>query len=252
MRESLHAALIDWARQAGDLLDWAEPWETILEWDLPYAKWFQGGKLNRHMIARDIDQVISVAGVKVDDQPSARFLAIPASGIGPDHPESGEKLSLVVAVYRAKDFADAKAISARVLAHQGAGHSIGIHTADDARAMELGRDMPTCRVIVNQAHCFATGGSFDNGLAEFEAQGIETQAGGGGGRRQLREQSAGCGTRGTGAENNYVPGFGRFSGVWFFHHSITERTSPIKRSDSSLRGRISTISAIAIPLSSSN
>jgi sulfoacetaldehyde dehydrogenase len=125
---------------------------------------FQDGKLNRHMIARDIDQVISVAGIDVKDRASARFLAIPASGIGPDHPESGEKLSLVVAVYRAKDFADAKAISARVLAHQGAGHSIGIHTADDARAMELGRDMPTCRVIVNQAHCFATGGSFDNGM----------------------------------------------------------------------------------------
>jgi len=28
----------------------------------------------------------------------------------------------------------------------------------------LGQSMPTCRVIVNQAHCFATGGSFDNGM----------------------------------------------------------------------------------------
>jgi sulfoacetaldehyde dehydrogenase len=28
----------------------------------------------------------------------------------------------------------------------------------------LGLRLPTCRVIVNQAHCFATGGSFDNGL----------------------------------------------------------------------------------------
>jgi sulfoacetaldehyde dehydrogenase len=125
---------------------------------------FQDGKLNRQMIARDIEQVISVAGIEVEDSSSARFLAIPASGIGPDHPESGEKLSLVVAVYRASDFADAKAISTRVLAHQGAGHSIGIHTGDDTRAMEIGRDMPTCRVIVNQAHCFATGGSFDNGM----------------------------------------------------------------------------------------
>jgi len=26
------------------------------------------------------------------------------------------------------------------------------------------REMPTCRVIVNQAHCFATGGAFNNGL----------------------------------------------------------------------------------------
>ena len=67
-------------------------------------------------------------------------------------------------VYRARDYEDAKDIAARVLAHQGAGHSIGIHTSMDARAVELGHTMPTCRVIVNQAHCFATGGSFDNGM----------------------------------------------------------------------------------------
>jgi len=35
-----------WAREAADLLDWAEDWHTILEWDLPFAKWFVGGKLN--------------------------------------------------------------------------------------------------------------------------------------------------------------------------------------------------------------
>ncbi|MDQ4069309.1 MAG: acetate--CoA ligase [Actinomycetota bacterium] len=35
-----------WARQAAELLDWDEDWHTILEWDLPFAKWFVGGKLN--------------------------------------------------------------------------------------------------------------------------------------------------------------------------------------------------------------
>ncbi|HEX4776144.1 MAG TPA: acetate--CoA ligase, partial [Acidimicrobiia bacterium] len=35
-----------WARQAADLLDWYEEWDTILEWDVPFAKWFVGGKLN--------------------------------------------------------------------------------------------------------------------------------------------------------------------------------------------------------------
>jgi acetyl-CoA synthetase len=35
-----------WARQATELVDWSEPWHTILEWDLPFAKWFVGGKLN--------------------------------------------------------------------------------------------------------------------------------------------------------------------------------------------------------------
>ena len=47
-----------WARQAAELLDWDTPWHTICQWDLPYAKWFEGGKLNvsfncldRHVLA---------------------------------------------------------------------------------------------------------------------------------------------------------------------------------------------------------
>ncbi|MBV0892646.1 aldehyde dehydrogenase family protein [Paracoccus sp. Z118] len=125
---------------------------------------FQDGGLNRSMIARDIGQVISEAGLIVPDQDDARFLMIPGEGIGPDHPESGEKLSLVITVYRARDYDDAADIAARLLRHQGAGHSVGIHTARDDRAIALGLALPTCRVIVNQPHCFATGGSFENGL----------------------------------------------------------------------------------------
>jgi acetyl-CoA synthetase len=34
-----------WEEQARTL-DWAEPWSKPLEWNLPYAKWFVGGKLN--------------------------------------------------------------------------------------------------------------------------------------------------------------------------------------------------------------
>ncbi len=52
-----------WARQALEL-DWAKEWDTILEWDLPFAKWFVGGKLNvsyncldRHVDAGHGDQV---------------------------------------------------------------------------------------------------------------------------------------------------------------------------------------------------
>jgi acetyl-CoA synthetase len=53
-----------WARQAADLLDWDEEWHTILDWNLPFAKWFVGGKLNasyncldRHVAAGHGDQV---------------------------------------------------------------------------------------------------------------------------------------------------------------------------------------------------
>jgi len=53
-----------WARQAAELLDWSDDWHTVLEWDLPFAKWFVGGKLNaayncldRHVEAGHGDQV---------------------------------------------------------------------------------------------------------------------------------------------------------------------------------------------------
>ena len=35
-----------WAQVATDTLDWFEPWHTVCDWELPFAKWFDGGKLN--------------------------------------------------------------------------------------------------------------------------------------------------------------------------------------------------------------
>jgi sulfoacetaldehyde dehydrogenase len=137
---------------------------TGAEADTLKASLFGGGHLNRHLLAQDIDKVIARTGVQVTDAETAKFLVIDGAGIGPEYPESGEKLSLVATLYRARDFEHAKAITARILDHEGAGHSVGIHTADDGRARALGLDLPTSRVIVNQAHCFATGGSFDNGM----------------------------------------------------------------------------------------
>jgi sulfoacetaldehyde dehydrogenase len=94
----------------------------------------------------------------------ARFLIVAETGVGGGHPFSGEKLSPVLAFYRVPDFAAATALAKALLDYQGAGHSVGLHTRDDQRALELGLSLPVCRVIVNQAHCFATGGSFDNAL----------------------------------------------------------------------------------------
>jgi sulfoacetaldehyde dehydrogenase len=50
----------------------------------------------------------------------------------PGLPFSGEKLSPVLTVYRARDFDHACAIVADIYAFQGAGHSVSIHSADDA------------------------------------------------------------------------------------------------------------------------
>ena len=121
--------------------------------------------------------MIDVAEVEVSDPANAKFLLIEGEGIGSNYPESGEKLSLVTTYYRAKDFAHAKELAVNILNYQGAGHSIGIHTSNDDRAVSLGRELPTCRVIVNQAHCFATGGSFDNGMPFSLSMGCGTWGG---------------------------------------------------------------------------
>ncbi len=127
------------------------------------ALW-RGSKLNPELMARDIAVMLGAFGLDGSVAPGTRFLAVPANGVGPGHPLSGEKLSLVLALYRAADFAAAKTLAGRLLDHQGAGHSVGLHSTIVGRAVELGLGLPTCRVIVNQAHCFATGGSFENGM----------------------------------------------------------------------------------------
>ncbi|MEL6477002.1 MAG: aldehyde dehydrogenase family protein [Pseudomonadota bacterium] len=128
------------------------------------ARLWPGGKLNRQVIARDAAEVIDALGLTGQVPADTSFLLVETAGIGPEHPLSGEKLSRVAALYRVTDFDAAVETARRILNHQGAGHSIGLHSARDDRAVALGQTLPTCRVIVNQAHCFATGGAFDNGM----------------------------------------------------------------------------------------
>jgi sulfoacetaldehyde dehydrogenase len=122
------------------------------------------GHLNRNMLAQDIVAVLRILGMADTAPDGTKFLVAPATGIGPEHPVSGEKMALFLALYRASDFADAKAKARAIHDYQGRGHSLGLHSQNDQRAHELAMDMQACRIIVNQAHCFATGGSFDNGL----------------------------------------------------------------------------------------
>ena len=93
-----------------------------------------------------------------------RALMVAEDGVGPEHPYSGEKLSPVLTLYAAADFDAAAATVERIYGHQGAGHSVGLHSAKAERALHLGLHLPVSRVIVDQAHAIATGGSFDNGL----------------------------------------------------------------------------------------
>ncbi|HEU0231329.1 MAG TPA: aldehyde dehydrogenase family protein [Burkholderiaceae bacterium] len=130
--------------------------------DIERRLWIDG-KLNRDVIARDAVVVADKLGLGADAR-GAAFFMVEEAGIGPDHPLSGEKLSLVLTVYRARDFSDACRIVREILGFEGRGHSCGIHTGNPEHAARLAETTDVVRVLVNQAHTMGNGGSFDNGL----------------------------------------------------------------------------------------
>lgn len=122
-----------------------------------------GGKLNRHIIARDANILADAMKLR-EGARTAKFFMVEEAAVGGKHTLADEKLCLVLTVYRAKDFDEAKRIVAAVLDVTGKGHSVGIHTKDMARARELAEATDVVRVLVNQAHTFGNGGGFDNAL----------------------------------------------------------------------------------------
>ena len=137
---------------------------------------WQNGKLNRHLIAKDADVFAKNVGLGAGCE-SAKFFMIEESGIGDDFPFSDEKLALVLTVYRASDFSQAKAKLHEMLNYKGRGHSCGIHTSELAHATELAEDLEVVRVLVNQAHTFGNGGGFNTGLPFTLSMGCGTWGG---------------------------------------------------------------------------
>jgi sulfoacetaldehyde dehydrogenase len=125
---------------------------------------FVDGKLSAKITAQSPRRIAEIAGFDDPAAHEARFFLVEETRVGDDAPLSGEKLSVVLTIYRAPNFDEAVARVNEILAYAGAGHSCGIHTRDEAHADALARDARVVRVLVNQAHCFNNGGSFDNGL----------------------------------------------------------------------------------------
>jgi sulfoacetaldehyde dehydrogenase len=134
------------------------------------------GHLNRHVLAKDPDVFADVCGLP-EAAKKAKFFLVEDDGAGPDHPLSGEKLSLALTIYRAADIEAAMTHVQNVLDYQGMGHSVGIHTKDADNAALLAERLNVVRVLVNQAHTFGNGGSFDNGLGFTLTMGCGTWAG---------------------------------------------------------------------------
>ena len=135
------------------------------------------GHLNRHVIAKDPDVFAETCGLSEAAKGAKFFLIEDDKRVGKESPFSDEKLSLALTVYKAKDFAEAKQHIQNILDFVGMGHSVGIHTKVAEHATELAEDLRVVRVLVNQAHTFGNGGSFDNGLNFTLTMGCGTWAG---------------------------------------------------------------------------
>ena len=137
--------------------------------------WF-GGKLNRNLIATDPDVFAGRVGLGEGSE-QARFFMVEENTFDPESPFADEKLSLVLTLYRVRDFDQAVGLAAGILQVRGRGHSCGIHTNNIEHARRLAEEIDVVRVLVNQAHAFGNGGSFDNGLNFTLSMGCGTWGG---------------------------------------------------------------------------
>jgi sulfoacetaldehyde dehydrogenase len=141
------------------------------------AVMWPNGKLSSAVTAQPPHRIAELAGLDAPEARSASFFLVEEDGVGPEYPFSGEKLSVVLTVYRFTDLEQALQRIQRILDYQGAGHSCGIHTSTEEHARLVAARLRVARVLVNQAHCFGTGGSFDNGLGFTLTMGAGTWAG---------------------------------------------------------------------------
>ncbi len=138
---------------------------------------FPGGKLSPAVTAQSVKKICAVAGLARAELVGAKCLMVEETGAGRDFPFSGEKLSPVLTLYRARDFDHAFDIVRAIYDFQGDGHSLGIYTESESQIRRLGHEMTVSRVIVKQSHTFATGGSFDNGMPFSLSMGCGTWGG---------------------------------------------------------------------------
>lgn len=101
------------------------------------------------VIAKPATRIATMADITIPDD--WRFLIVEEDGVGPDHPFSGEKLSVVLALYRYDGgIENAVKLVNAITNYQGRGHTCGIHTHSDEHVMALAYGTKTGRVLVNQ------------------------------------------------------------------------------------------------------
>jgi len=139
--------------------------------------WDEEGHLNTAIVAQPASKIASMAGLTVPSD--TEFYIVLEEGSGPEYPFSGEKLSVVMALYRAADIDHAIELTNSIQSYQGQGHSCGIYSNDDRNIMKLADSTRTSRVMVNQPQAASNSGNLWNGMRQTFSLGCGSWGGNG-------------------------------------------------------------------------
>jgi len=137
--------------------------------------WPDGKMLNRDVVAKPVLYLAEQA--KIDVPKDTRFLMVIGRKIGPEDRFSGEKISLVLTVWKWTDFSEMVERTTKILKFSGEGHSASIHSLNENRQIELALKANVGRVNCNMPHAAANSGSWFNGQPTTDSLGCGTWAG---------------------------------------------------------------------------
>lgn len=120
------------------------------------------GHLNPKIIAQSAQTIAEIADIDIPED--RKFIMVEETGIGPNYPFSGEKLCVVVALYKYDKFEEAVNKVNEITRYQGMGHSCGIHSFNEDHIMELALKTKVSRMNVNQGQALANTGNWFNGM----------------------------------------------------------------------------------------
>jgi len=92
-------------------------------------------KLNLEIIAKPVKRIAELAKINLPED--KKFIIVEEIGTGKEYPFSGEKLSVVLTVYKYNNFDEAIKKVNEIQAYQGAGHSCGIHSFNEDNILKL-------------------------------------------------------------------------------------------------------------------
>lgn len=141
-----------------------------------WPEWPENHKINRNAVSRSISVILEMSGIEAPE--NATFAIVEeADGLGEGYPFTGEKLSPVLTVVKAKNFEDGLDKIEAILNYSGNGHSCGIHTKDDKKIDQMAERMNVARVLVNQPQALGNAGAYFNGLPITMSLGCATWGG---------------------------------------------------------------------------